>query len=502
MRAWGKLGALSCAIFAIGAAPALAQAPANDNFANAQITGETTGLAGSNVGATLEPDETNPPTEEASVWYAYTAPAQGPLHIDTCETTFDTVMDVYTQGGSGVTGLINQARDDDGCYSETHGSAVTLEVSRGTTYFIRVNGHLDQRGSFTLAIDGPDPQPNDDFADATLLTGNEPIAWFDVARATAEAGETHFGGTSPSVWYRWTPTTTRDVLVACGPNPLAATGIEVFTGDTLGALTLVDRGRCGTPYRAVGGTTYRIAVVGTGAGPLSIRSASFSTPSPFSFGSQEIGTISGSRTVSFTNTLGAPVTVSSVTLIGDGRDDVIFGTTGTCLDGPVADGGTCIVRLRYAPSEAAPLDAQLKLTYVYEAVSRQRVTTLAGQGTAAQPGPQGDTGSAGLQGGTGPQGGSGPAGADGPTGPAGKDAVATCKVAKPKGKAGKKLRVTCRVSRVKSAVAARFVRHGRVVRTVRSMSGRLVAKGLAVGRYTVLITRGGTVIARTRVRLR
>src|SRR5829696_10582956 len=89
----------------VPAAPAFA-APANDNFADAQVpnTGDTNPTSGSNVDATKEPGEPDHAGDAggASVWYGWTAPHDGPATVDTCDSGFDTLLAVYT-GGS-VTG--------------------------------------------------------------------------------------------------------------------------------------------------------------------------------------------------------------------------------------------------------------------------------------------------------------------------------------------------------------------------------------------------------------
>ena len=71
-------------------------APANDNFANAQvITGPAGNVSGNNLGATTEPGE--PPTiagapAGASVWYSWTAPATGPVTFNTFLISFSRWM--------------------------------------------------------------------------------------------------------------------------------------------------------------------------------------------------------------------------------------------------------------------------------------------------------------------------------------------------------------------------------------------------------------------------
>src|SRR5688500_17848322 len=64
------------------------------------------------------------------------------------------------------------------------------------------------------------PPPNDDFADAEVLSGELPIgATGTNAEATLEPGEptAHPGGAS--VWYRWTPNTAEPATIdLCGSD--------------------------------------------------------------------------------------------------------------------------------------------------------------------------------------------------------------------------------------------------------------------------------------------
>ncbi len=99
-----------------GLAAALAAAPANDNFANAIVlTGTNLSTTGSNVGATPEAGEPvhwpggSSPTN--SVWWKWTAPGTGVVQINTTNSTFDTILAVYT--GSAVSSLSVVASNDD-----------------------------------------------------------------------------------------------------------------------------------------------------------------------------------------------------------------------------------------------------------------------------------------------------------------------------------------------------------------------------------------------------
>src|SRR5690242_8586379 len=90
--------------------------PANDNFASAEVIAGNFGtVTNDNTGATAELGEPNhaglPPG--LSVWYAWTAPQEGPVQFDTygSDVLVDTVLGVYT--GSNVAHLNLVAANDD-----------------------------------------------------------------------------------------------------------------------------------------------------------------------------------------------------------------------------------------------------------------------------------------------------------------------------------------------------------------------------------------------------
>ena len=272
-------------------------APANDDFANAQVLTGAIPLSvpGSTIEATREDGEPEHAGLEGgrSVWYAWTAPATEETQVNTCESGFDTVLAVYT-GGS-LAGLTPIASNDDhpACGS---GSVVTFDAIAGTDYAIAVDGYAGGPfgaavGDFTLAL-GPSAAPaNDDFADAHVVDGALPSATpGSTPFATKEPGEPNHAGNAggASVWFSWTAEHPMPVIVdTCAAD--FDTLLAVYTGDAVGELDLVagndDAPACGpasaVAFDAIGGQTYHIAVDGfdqfgaiqTGEFELTIRSA-------------------------------------------------------------------------------------------------------------------------------------------------------------------------------------------------------------------------------------
>jgi hypothetical protein len=258
----------------------LSPPPANDNFPGQTLTGLPTSITGSNSAATKEagePDHAGD-TGGASVWYSWTAPSSGSVHVDTCNDDFQTLLGVYT--GSAVNSLTEVASNGFGNEAPCESSLDFIATS-GATYRIAVdgfnNGSAGQQGTFTLKLSPP--PANDNFPGQTL-TGLPTSATGSNAGATKETGEPNHAGNpgGASVWYSWTAPSSGPVHAeTCGSNfnfPL----LGVYTGSAVNSLTPVTgtrvnvncpRGRSFT-WNAASGTTYRIAVDGTpccGVGP-------------------------------------------------------------------------------------------------------------------------------------------------------------------------------------------------------------------------------------------
>ncbi|MBU6227615.1 MAG: S8 family serine peptidase, partial [Acidobacteria bacterium] len=134
--------------------------PANDDFgAAAAISGNSGLVQGSNLYATRQPYE---PTHggsggAASLWYRWTAPADGDLVVATGVTgdpsstsSFDTLLGVYT--GAELAGLAVRAVNDDVALSSGQlWSRIAIEVTAGAVYNIAVDGWGGARGQVRLS---------------------------------------------------------------------------------------------------------------------------------------------------------------------------------------------------------------------------------------------------------------------------------------------------------------------------------------------------------------
>ena len=276
MSRWIRLG-LCLALTLCAAVPATAAAapPANDDFAAAQAISLPSQVPGSTVDATIETGEPDPDELGIthSIWFEWTAAADGPVKLDTCGNHLPSVLSVWTGATvASLTEVTGLAGFCDG------GQKLTFAATAGTTYSVRFAGFDDVTGSMFLRFAAAIPPVNDDFADApqlafpTSLTGTN----LDATTEEDEPDPIEDDGSGHSVWYRVTVPTAQPVRIdTC--NSEFDTVLAVYAGDSLGALTEIgsnDDG-CGVgslvDFQSAAGTTYRIAVRGYGSSEGNFR---------------------------------------------------------------------------------------------------------------------------------------------------------------------------------------------------------------------------------------
>lgn len=127
--------------------------PRNDDFANRIVlSGRAVTTLGHNNQATVEAGEAEntEASANASVWWSWTAPANGKVTMSTAGSSFDTVLGVYT--GNRIDTLNKVARNDDDPSSDSQTSRLTFQATKGTTYQIAVDGYGSAAGRIRLSI--------------------------------------------------------------------------------------------------------------------------------------------------------------------------------------------------------------------------------------------------------------------------------------------------------------------------------------------------------------
>src|SRR4051794_13084368 len=243
--------------------------PANDAFAAAERLLDRSGrIAGTTVGATKEAGEPAHAGDAGgrSVWYVWTAGADGDVTVDTSGSSFDTLLGVYT--GSTPAALTRVAASDDADGLQT--SHVRFHATGGTTYELAVDGKAGAAGRLFLQWRLEGAPSNDDLADALPLPSAKGHVLVDNTWATKEPGEPAHAGVAggASVWYSWTSPVNARVTFETERDYSPDTSLGVYTGGGYGSLTQVaasddrsvtDRSSSAS-FAAVAGTTYLIAV--------------------------------------------------------------------------------------------------------------------------------------------------------------------------------------------------------------------------------------------------
>jgi hypothetical protein len=246
------------------AAPAAFAAPANDGYAHAKSLRLGKTIKGSVTGATRQADEPRHARSLAthSVWYRLRTKRKMTVAVNTCKTSFDTVLAVYT--GRSVHSLQVVNYNNNGCNSNGGGSRVTFQALKGVTYRIAVVGFAST-GRFRIGAYRLEVPPNDYFADAAAVTVGQSVDGTTL-NATRELGEPpHTYNRIHTVWFKLSvaaPTTVE--VLAC-----TADGVTIYTGNSLRSLTRVTptaNVSCGEQFSAQPGVVYRIVVESGGNG--------------------------------------------------------------------------------------------------------------------------------------------------------------------------------------------------------------------------------------------
>ena len=130
----------------------------NNNLDRAiPLTGMSGTIGGSSLGATRQAGEAQHAGVNGtnSIWYAWTAPTNGPFTFDTTGSGFDTLLAVYT----GAAYPLTVVAENNNLSDSNSASRVTFDAITDTTYRIAVDGFpgILQSGVVKLSWNGPLP---------------------------------------------------------------------------------------------------------------------------------------------------------------------------------------------------------------------------------------------------------------------------------------------------------------------------------------------------------
>ena len=239
--------------------------PANDNFANRiPLVGTNVNLTASTVGATEEPMEpvhggfagTN------SIWYTWTAPAVGTETITVTGDGFSPTWSVYT--GTELTNLSNVA--DSYTWPWNVQASGSFPVQPNVTYQIAVDGIAGgvSAGIIYLNLSFVGLPSNDNFTNATVISGTSIHTYGNTSGATHEPGEPEHDGYpgGHSIWWSWTAPADGQITIDTAGSEVT-TLTAVYTGSSLTNLTSVAGGNTSfapISFPCDGGVTYHIAL--------------------------------------------------------------------------------------------------------------------------------------------------------------------------------------------------------------------------------------------------
>ncbi len=243
--------------------------PLNDNFANAQaLLGGFSSVSGNTANATKQGGEPNHAGNVGghSIWYTWTAPSTKAVTIDTINSSFNTLLAVYT--GSSLSGLTLVTSNDDIAAGNPR-SRVTFNATAGTTYSIAVDGFNGASGNVVLTLN--QTLQNDNFVNAMSVGGVSGVVYGSTSGATKEPGEPNHANNpgGNSIWYYWTaPISGTATFNTIGST--FNTLLAVYTGASVSNLSLVasdddistTNQLSSVTFNAIGLTRYDIAIDG------------------------------------------------------------------------------------------------------------------------------------------------------------------------------------------------------------------------------------------------
>jgi hypothetical protein len=265
--------------------------PANDKFASRQVLGPgfpggaPIEVTGDNFEAGEEEGEFIPGLSPAghSVWFEWEASGDGWVSVGVCDSEFPTLIGVFTGADVKTLTPVTEGNGSEGPDCPYQGRQYTFFAASGIKYVIAVDGYNFfppggtppvTEGEFELVIKETPVPPNDEFENATKLTGSiseEPGGnrlFFANVRgynwtASIEHGEPEEATTGASVWYSFTAPeeATYNFGLPCCQTAFNLKR-DLYSGDAVDELTLLAGASETGKLDLAAGETVRIRVSG------------------------------------------------------------------------------------------------------------------------------------------------------------------------------------------------------------------------------------------------
>lgn len=215
-----------------------AQAPGNDDIANATVISALpysdtldTSEATSNASDPYSQCTSNYP--EATVWYVFTPPQDVPIEVSTAGSSYRTVMEAFSGSPDNLSYF--------GCVDGS--GSLYAQLAAGTTYYFMIGANpayppppdTSWGGTLVFNVNQVMGPANDNFADATIV---DAIPFYDTISnlyLTREMGEPlasctpSYSTAGGSMWYAYTATST-DAFLARTPFVDIGSVVAIYTG--------------------------------------------------------------------------------------------------------------------------------------------------------------------------------------------------------------------------------------------------------------------------------
>jgi hypothetical protein len=242
--------------------------PPNDQCFNAirMLPGLKYQMNNAYASSTNDPVPLCDATAGHGIWYLYAPPTDAGVTVETCDSDFETVLQVYSGDCSSLTPVTCNAGFGPAC--ATNRASVSFAGKAGTIYYILAAGKNGAFGNLRISVNGP-PPANDTCEGAIDMTEGVP----QTADTTYASSTDDAFPVTKGVWYRFTPTRAGFLLVnTCGSD--FQTAFNVYTG-ACNSLTFYSGGatafavpcagnRANAEFSVLPGITYYIDAGGTG----------------------------------------------------------------------------------------------------------------------------------------------------------------------------------------------------------------------------------------------